>query len=55
MDIADKQFMLNLHKLLPSSTLEVYQKYFPNFGTQINQVKMALGEYKNNISTFFTI
>lgn len=53
LDISDKSFMIAFYNVMPDKALKVYQKYFPDFDIKINQVKMALGFFKGNISTPF--
>lgn len=41
--------LFNSH--LSDSIVKIYRKYIPNFDSKINQLKMATGRYKDNIST----
>lgn len=38
-------------RILQDSVVEIYRKHIPNFDNKINQLKMAIGMYKDNIST----
>lgn len=52
MDMNQKSILfLMFNEILSKSVINIYRKHYPQFDSKMNQLKMALGGYKDNIST----